>query len=596
MRITELTIKNYRSFDSVGQTIKFPTVHCALVGKNNAGKSNIFSALNLVLGAKNPSYIRFEEDDYHDASNPIEIEIVIGGFQESDKNELFSIANYYLEKHRISKEESKKKFLGALNQGIQRGTGKITLLLRKNYEYTSFDESSTEDAEGSEDVFEINLWGWKVHRNKDDIRKSLIRMLLVPAVRDYKNELSASKWTQYGQLMKSVLEDSHKYAEIKSDLQNLNEKIQEIFKSEKEKLLKSARVVSYVDDISFQLTKENHPSELLRNLEIFIKEGGKLFNIDYVGTGTQSAIIIGILELVLKNKSTKNRVFCIEEPEAFIHPHGIRYLGNLIKNISSEQNTQVIISTHSLSLTANFEPKEIIKVDKENGKTVIRQEPSFDVVHFRRFIHQDNAELFFSDRVVLVEGPTEKHLFNNLDKITKQNPTDPDSEDCNFDRINVGIIRMDSVDSIVNYIKILSAFGIEYCAIVDKDFVLDPSKQNKLKELCKEIGVNYQNNDIPQLINDLKSKNILVNTKGEIEDLFPDQDIANITGKNISDIQKIKSKYPNKTSKAFKELFGAGKAEYAIQIADYYVQNNTSHPLEGIIRKLYKNDISTINL
>ncbi|GCD80713.1 hypothetical protein [Schleiferia thermophila] len=143
------------------------------------------------------------------------------------------------------------------------------------------------------------------------------------------------------------------------------------------------------------------------------------------------------------------------------------------------------------------------------------------------------------------------------------------------------------------------------CAIVDKDFLLDPSKQNKLKELCREIGVNYQNKDIPQLINDLKSKklindlkskNILVNTKGEIEDLFPDQDIANITGRNISDIQKIKSKYPNKISKAFKELFGTGKAEYAIQIADYYVQNNTSHPLEDIIRKLYKNDISNINL
>lgn len=583
MKITELTIKNYRSFDPAGQTIKFSSVHCALVGKNNAGKSNIFSALNLVLGAKNPAYIKFEEDDYFDINSPIEIKVVISDITEDDKNILFALPN-------LTKQQK-----GALNSKISNGEADITFLLRKNYEHIPLDEDE-EQAGESQETFEIKLWGFKVYRKKEDIRKSLIRMLLVPAVRDYKNELSASKWTQYGQLMKSVLEDSPKYAEIKSDLQNLNEKIQEIFKSEKEKLLKSARIVSYVDDISFQLTKENHPSELLRNLEIFIKEGDKLFNIDYVGTGTQSAIIIGILELALKNKSTKNRVFCIEEPEAFIHPHGIRYLGSLIKNISNEQNTQVLISTHSLSLTANFEPMEIIKVDKESGKTVIRQDPSFDVVHFRRFIHQDNAELFFSDRVILVEGPTEKHLFNNLDKITKQNPANPDSEDCNFDRINVGIIRMDSVDSIVNYIKILSAFGIEYCAIVDKDFVLDPSKQNKLKELCREIGVNYQNNDIPQLINDLKSKNILVNTKGEIEDLFPDQDIANITGKNISDIHKIKSKYPNKTSKAFKELFGTGKAEYAIQIADYYVQNNTSHPLENIIRRLYKNDISNINL
>jgi len=51
-RITESIIKNYRSFDSAGKIIKFPTVHSAFVGKNDEGKSNIFGALNLVLKAK----------------------------------------------------------------------------------------------------------------------------------------------------------------------------------------------------------------------------------------------------------------------------------------------------------------------------------------------------------------------------------------------------------------------------------------------------------------------------------------------------------------------------------------------------------------
>ena len=46
MRITSLNIKNYRSFDTSGQTIIFTTQHSALVGKNNTGKSNIFRALN----------------------------------------------------------------------------------------------------------------------------------------------------------------------------------------------------------------------------------------------------------------------------------------------------------------------------------------------------------------------------------------------------------------------------------------------------------------------------------------------------------------------------------------------------------------------
>lgn len=582
MRITKLVIKNYRSFDSVGQEILFPAVHSALVGKNNAGKTNIFNALNLVLGNKNPAYLRFEEDDYFDSSQPIEIQVLISDITATDKSQIFSIPN-------LTKQQQ-----GALNSKISDGTADITFLLRKNYEYIPPDDSD-EESESSQDAFEIKLWGFSVFRKKEDARKSVIKMLMVPAIRDYQDELSASKWTAYGQLMKEVLENSPHYSDIKTDLSNLNIKIQQVFETEKTKLLEGARIVSYVDDISFQLTKDNSPSELLRNLEIFITEGSKKFNIEYVGTGTQSAIIIGILELALKNKSSKIKLFCIEEPEAFIHPHGIRYLGSLIKNISKDQNTQILVSTHSLSLTANFSPNEIIRVDKIDGKTVIKQDISISNTHFRRFIHQDNAEIFFSDRVLFIEGSTEKHLFGNLDKLTKLNPVDPNSINCNFDRINLGVIKLDSVDSIVNYVTIAKAFGIPYSAIVDRDFIDDPSKQNKCKELCLEVGAIYQVSDKTKLISDLKSKNIVVNSKGEIEDIFSNQEIANITGKQIVDIQVVKSKHA-KTSNAFKEIFSVGKAEYAIVIADFYSQNDQTHPLDDIIRKIYNNNILNISI
>lgn len=270
-------------------------------------------------------------------------------------------------------------------------------------------------------------------------------------------------------------------------------------------------------------------------------------------------------------------------------------MGSLIKNISKDQNTQILVSTHSLSLTANFEPNEIIRVNKTDGETVIKQDVSISTTHFRRFVHQDNAEIFFSDRVLFVEGPTEKHLFGNLDKLTKLNPTNPDSINCNFDRINLGVIRLDSVDSILNYVKITKAFDIPYLAIVDKDFIDDPSKQNKCKELCVEVGVSYQVSDKAKLISDLKSKNIVVNSKGEIEDIFSDQEITNITGRQIADIQAIKSRH-TKTSKAFKEIFGVGKAEYAIVIADFYSQNAQTHPLADVIRNIYNNNIPNISI
>ncbi|MFH1970870.1 MAG: AAA family ATPase [Patescibacteria group bacterium] len=577
MRITEIAIKNYRSFDPNGQTILFPTLHCALVGKNNSGKSNIIKAFDLILGAKNPSYIRFEEDDYFDTNQPIEIKITIGDLRESDKSNLLAIPN-------LTKQQK-----GALFKKISDGSADIIFLLRKHPDSAQSATEIIEEIENTQDAFEIHLWGFNVHRKKDDVRKSIVRMLIVPAIRDYNDELSASRWTHYGQLMKEVLENSSEYRNIKEDLSNLNLKIQSAFKKEKQNLLKGARVVSYVDDISFQLTKENNPSELLRNLEIFVKEGSKSFNIKNIGTGTQSAIIIGILELALKNRSAKLKLFGIEEPEVFIHPHGIRYLSSLIRGISEGQNTQIIISTHSLSLTANFEPREIILVGKRTGKTVIKQDSSLAPEHYRRFVHQDNAEIFFSDRIILIEGPTEKHLLCNLDKATKQTPGDPKSDDCNFDRINVGIIRLDSVDSICNYIKIVKAFGIPFAAMVDRDFLSKPMCQT----LCTEQGIVYQATNQGQLISDLKSKDILVNTKGEIEDLFPDQDIAVASGRPLTNIQTIKSSH-TKTSTAFKKIFQSGKTEYAIKLVDYYIKSNQAHPLEDLIQKFYANNISGV--
>lgn len=574
MRITELTIKNYKSFSPSGQTIYFPTAHSALVGKNNSGKTNILRALGIVLGSKNPKFMKFEEEDFFDTSQPIQITVKIGDFNINDKQLLCSLPN-------ITKQQQ-----GALNSKLQSNSAEITLKLIKKYSLATLED---DEGQHTEEGFEVNLWGFNVYRRVEDIRQSLIKVLIVPALRDQENELSASTWTQYGQLMKEVLENSSLYGQVKNSLVALNDQIQQIFASEKSKLLTDAQVASYVDDIEFQLTKNNEPSELLRNLEVFIKDNGKLFNIENVGTGTQNAVIIGILELALKSKSAKCRVFAIEEPEAFIHPHGIRYLGSLIRSITDDNCTQIIISTHSLSLVSNFAPNEIIKVDKLNGETLIHQNTVLSAPHFKRFIHQDNAEIFFSDYVLLIEGATEKHLLNSLDKNVRQDPSNPESANCNFDRINLGIIRMEGKNSINSYITILDAFKIKFLAILDRDFL----NSTACKRLCASKGLTYQTTNTPQLISDLKNKQIFVIPQGEIEDIFSDTDIAAISGKTIQNIQQIKN-YHSKTSDAFKIIFGMGKPEYAIKIAEYYITNGNASPVDNLIRNIYLQNFTAI--
>jgi len=591
MRITKLHIKNYKSFSSSAEPIIFHTTHSLLVGKNNAGKSNILSALQLLLGGKNPNYIKLPEDDFFDTSSPVEIQLVIGDITENDRKELFSLPN-------LTKQQR-----GALSS---KNLEDIEIVFSFQHYFQDREEEGeiseggeTEISEQQQRQFEIKLWGFTIHRKIEDVRFALIRMLKVPAVRDVSDELSGSKWTYYGQLMKSVLEDSPRYGEVKQMLEQLNAKIQEIFSDQKSHLLAGARVVSYVDDIHFELTKEGKPSELLRNLEVFITEGTRKINIQNTGTGTQSAVIIGILELALKNKPSKSRVFCVEEPEVFIHPHGIRYLGELLRRITDDGKTQVIASTHSPALVSTFNPQEIIRVDKAGNSTKIFQ-PLAGVLteeHFKRFINADNAELFFSDKVILVEGDTEKQLLPTLGRLTPVDDRDPDNGNCDFDKANIGIIRLDGKENLLNFIKVLEAFDIPYLALLDNDFL----QSSQLRQVCQKFNIQVSNQS--QLINDLKKNNIVINTRGETEDLIPDADLAAITGKSVQDIQNIKSNFSQrggKTSKAFSGgsrrtggIFNCSKTAYAIKIADFYTSKG-SHPFNDLIRGLFMFDTSLI--
>ncbi len=74
MRIKRLFIKNFRSIEKLN--IELPQI-CALVGPNNAGKSNILIAIYKVLGRDWVSVNSFDENDVYlrDAERDIEISL-----------------------------------------------------------------------------------------------------------------------------------------------------------------------------------------------------------------------------------------------------------------------------------------------------------------------------------------------------------------------------------------------------------------------------------------------------------------------------------------------------------------------------------------
>ena len=68
------------------------------------------------------------------------------------------------------------------------------------------------------------------------------------------------------------------------------------------------------------------------------------------------------------------QVIIIDEPELGLHPFAINKLAGLIKKASA--NTQIIISTQSVNLVDNFEPEDIITVDRQDGQSVFNRQSS----------------------------------------------------------------------------------------------------------------------------------------------------------------------------------------------------------------------------
>lgn len=91
------------------------------------------------------------------------------------------------------------------------------------------------------------------------------------------------------------------------------------------------------------------------------------FNAYQLSDGTLRFICLAALLLQPKLPKT----IIIDEPELGLHPVAVNKLAALIKKASKE--AQIIISTQSVGLVDNFEPEDIIVVDRKDNATVFNR-------------------------------------------------------------------------------------------------------------------------------------------------------------------------------------------------------------------------------
>ena len=178
----------------------------------------------------------------------------------------------------------------------------------------------------------------------------------------------------------------------------------------------------------------------------------------------QKAIIHLIFEAYGRG-SLKGGLVIIDEPEIHLHYQFQNEYLQIIRELNKEQNCQYILVTHSEALINSSTINQVkrFSLNKE-GCTEIKA-PKLTLNQKMLIKILDNSKstyAFFSKKVVLVEGETDRYFFRSI--IMENNPRHEQE---------ISILYVGGKKSLGSWRALFEAFGLIVYRIADFDYILD---------------------------------------------------------------------------------------------------------------------------
>lgn len=414
MMINKITIKNFRSIKEC--TIDLQK-YSLLVGANNVGKSNILKALQLFFSKEKPTV-----DDFCNFSNEKKINMSIT-----------------INEKEISKE-------------------------------------------------------WKMNENKivivntlDDEEKKLIENIIpiyIETIEKIEDITKTSSTNIFGKLLRTItesFENYEKYIKITELISEINnDKESPIKKLEKD--LKNSLSESFKSNLIPSIDTTLKAQDIFKSINIKFKdEIGNVINTSDLGSGMQRTIIYKLIMLLNNTNPEKTYILLYDEPEVCLHPSQQKSLAFHLKHELSNQ-MQIILASHSsvfaisgidqissiirTEFTAETKTYQIDSLDntKEIYKSIDTNKVTTEYLDAYRYINwfnQERGQLFFAKKVLLVEGLTEKGLFDYLSE---------NNQDWHFLQKNyIYILDCMGKFDIIRWGEIVKALNIPFGIIHDMD-------------------------------------------------------------------------------------------------------------------------------
>ncbi len=466
MKLSKVKIQNYRSIKDV--EFDFPKSGIlVLVGENNAGKSNIIRAIDLVCGETWIGKEKLEDHDYYlrNKANNIKIDL----FFDSGHSVQFN-------------PENGKWGMQCYDDWNQQSKN-YQLQIKEIYPSTYLGADRTLDKH-------LSFYDWTLIGR---IRKAFHKNVTEP--------IKAELDEKFGQLV-DIFDSVPGFKAFKDDFTENYRKLLPAFKTDL--------------GVDFQPFTPSNYFKTMQIMGIDPQFADKPLDLSELGEGARNLILIALLKSFAKNFKNNggalNGILALEEPELFLHPQARRHLFKELRELAAE-GLQIIISTHSDSFidTQFFdEIGRVIKVDDEENESKLNTKlitctkeklinhciatgvPEEKVTieslaeYYRTTSNYQLNEGFYARCLVLVEGETEEMA---LPELLQENGIDCDS-------FGISIIGVNGKNQIPKYWRLYSQFGIPIIIVMDNDNSEKKKSSNINIASCFNIDINDITEDV----------------------------------------------------------------------------------------------------
>lgn len=457
-RIRKLVIEGYRSIRDPIEIVFPQDQPVVLMGENNAGKSNIVKALQLVLGPSWPGNHEPEDHEFfgRERSRTIRIEIEFDPDAQFGVDERFS---HLVWRYDPSSEEP--------------------------IYFRGFTPDNKEMYIKAED------------------RDTCVAMV-IEAERSLHYHLSySSKWTLLSRLMRRFHRALEEHARVRNDLKDLFEQI-------KGKFHEVLEFKNFVNNLQNELDEliANMPHRLQVNFEAYnpvnffhalrlhAVEENEPRTLEEMGTGEQQVLALAFAYAYAR-AFHGGILLVVEEPEAHLHPLAQRWLAHRLRS-KCQEGLQVLLTTHTPAFVSIEGLEGLVLVYKEGGSTRVRQLSRANLV--QKCIHMgspsnrvnegnilpfyaanatsDILSGFFARVIVLVEGQTEELAL----------PILFEKRGLDVEREGVAILGVGGKGNLAKWYRLFSAYGLPCYIVFDND-AKDDNSGAKRRDALRAVGI-----------------------------------------------------------------------------------------------------------